>query len=66
MRGLRVSDDRAELSQANISFYLGGQQRDTFSYDAGTDRLSYNSGRLSLGKHTARITATDSAGNTAT
>ena len=61
-----VRDDRAELSRASISFSLDGQQRDTFSYDAGTDRLSYDSGRLSLGKHTATITATDPAGNIAT
>jgi subtilisin family serine protease len=61
-----VSDDRAELARTNISFSLDGQQRDTFSYDAGTDRLSYESARLSLGKHTARITTTDQAGNAAT
>ena len=61
-----MRDGHAELSRDNISFSLDGQERDTFSYDAGTDRLSYASGRLSLGKHTATITATDPAGNTAT
>ena len=60
-----VRDDRAELSQCNISFSLDGQARNTFSYDATTDRFTYNSGQLSIGKHVARITATDAAGNTA-
>ena len=61
-----VRDDRAELSQGDIRFALDGQERSTFSYDAGADRVIFDSGRLSLGKHTARITATDDAGNTIT
>jgi hypothetical protein len=60
-----VRDDRAELSQGNLSFSLDGQERNTFSYDATSDSFTYNSGQLSIGKHVARITATDAAGNTA-
>ena len=61
-----VRDDRAELSRDDIGFSLDARQRDAFSYDAATDRLSYDTGRLSLGKHTASISATDPAGNTTT
>jgi thermitase len=61
-----VADDRTELSQGAISFFLDGRERSTFSYDASTDHLTYQSWRLSLGKHTARITATDDAGNIGT
>ena len=61
-----VADDRTELSQGAIRFFLDGRERSTFSYDASTDHLTYQSGRLSLGKHTARITATDDAGNIGT
>ena len=59
-----VRDDRAELSQGDIRFALDGQDTTAFSYDA--DRLIYDSRRLSVGKHTARVTATDDAGNSAT
>ncbi len=58
-----VRDDRTELSESNLGLALDGQERDTFSYDAGTDRLTYNSERLPLGKHTVAITAADAAGN---
>ncbi len=61
-----VRDDRTELSQGDIRFALDGREKSTFSYDAGADRLIYDSRRLAIGKHTARITATDDAGNTAT
>jgi subtilisin family serine protease len=62
-----VSDDRAELTQGDITFALDGRDRaGAFAYDAGTDRLVYDSARLSTGQHTIKITATDAAGNTAT
>ena len=61
-----VTDDRTELSQGDIRLFLDGRERSTFSYDASTDQLTYQSGRLSLGKHTVRITATDDAGNIGT
>jgi hypothetical protein len=61
-----VRDDRAELTQGDMTLALDGQNRGSFGYDAGTDRLVYDSGRLSLGRHTLKITATDAAGNTTT
>jgi subtilisin family serine protease len=61
-----VRDDRDELSAHNINLVLDGQKRATISYDANTDRLIYDSERLSVGKHKARITAIDAAGNKTT
>src|SRR5918999_1389655 len=58
-----VRDDRDELSQNNISLALDGEARSNISYDASTDRLTYQSARISAGKHTGRIVATDAAGN---
>jgi hypothetical protein len=61
-----VRDDRAELTQGDITLALDGQARTNFAYDASTDRLSYNSTKLKVGKHTIKITAKDDAGNTVT
>jgi thermitase len=61
-----VRDDRAELTLRDMTLVLDGRNQAGFGYDAGTDRLAYDSGRLSLGQHTLKITATDAAGNTAT
>jgi hypothetical protein len=58
-----VRDDRDELSQNNISLALDGEARSNISYDASTDRLTYQSGRLSVGEHTVTINAADAAGN---
>jgi subtilisin family serine protease len=58
-----VRDDRDELSQNNVLFFVDGLEIDAFSYDASTDRLTYQSARISAGKHTGRIVATDAAGN---
>jgi hypothetical protein len=58
-----VRDDRTELSESNIRLALDGRERAGFSYDAGTDRLTYNGGQLSVGNHKVTITATDAAGN---
>ena len=61
-----VRDDCAELTRDDITFALDGQPISTFSYDVvGPDRFVYDSGRLPLGRHTVRITATDDASNTA-
>ncbi len=54
-----VRDDRSELSQDDIRFALDGREKSTFSYDASTDRLTYDSKRLSLGKHTADCISVD-------
>jgi hypothetical protein len=62
----RVSDDRDELSQNNVRFFLDGREIATFSYDASTDQLTYQSTRVSAGKHTGRIVAADAAGNDTT
>jgi hypothetical protein len=40
--------------------------KSTFSYDGVAVRLIYDSGRLLVGRHAVRITATDEAGNTYT
>jgi hypothetical protein len=61
-----VRDDRDELSQNNVRFFVDGRAIITFSYDASTDRLTYQSARVSAGKHTGRIVATDAAGNNTT
>jgi subtilisin family serine protease len=61
-----VRDDRTELSESNIRLALDGQESTGFSYEAGTDRLTYNAARLSFGNHTVTITATDAAGNDTT
>src|SRR5215212_8194160 len=61
-----VRDDRAELTQGDMTLALDGRNQTGFGYDAGTDRLAYDSGRLTLGQHTLKITATDAAGNTTT
>jgi subtilisin family serine protease len=58
-----VRDDRDELSQNNVLFFVDGLEIDAFSYDASTDRLTYQSARISAGEHTGRIVATDAAGN---
>ena len=61
-----VRDNRTELSKSNIRLALDGRERAGFSYDAGTDRLTYNGGQLSVGNHKVTITATDAAGNDTT
>jgi thermitase len=61
-----VRDDRAELTQGDMTLALDGRDQSAFSYDAATDRLTFDSGKLPLGQHTAKITATDAAGNTTT
>lgn len=54
-----VSDAQTDLAKSNIKLFVDGNKKDTFSYDASTDRLSYTSGRLSFGTHTVKIVATD-------
>lgn len=58
-----VSDDRTELTRGDIAFALDGVNRGRFAYNTGTDRLTFESGQLPLGRHTVRITATDEASN---
>ena len=58
-----VCDDRDELSQNNVRFFLDWREMDTFSYAASTGRLTYHCALVSAGRHTSRIVATDAAGN---
>ena len=60
-----MRDERTELTTSDLRLYLDGAARGAFSYDAGTDRLSYTSGKLSLARHTVKIVARDAAGNVA-
>jgi thermitase len=59
-----VRDNSTELAKGDIRFVLDGRARNTFTYNVGTDRFIYDSGRLPVGRHTIKITATDEAGNT--
>ena len=59
-----VADETSELTKADIKLYVDGKAR-AFAYDPATDRLSAVSRRLSYGKHTVRVVATDDAGNSA-
>ncbi len=54
-----VRDDRANLAKRDIKLYMDGQRKTTFSYNRATDRLAYTSGKLTYGRHTVRILATD-------
>ena len=58
-----MRDGLTELAMSDIRLYVDRRQRSTFLYNAGTDRLTYKSGRLSEGRHTVRIIATDAAAN---
>jgi hypothetical protein len=60
-----VRDEPAGLTKNDIRLYLDGVERGASTYDAGTDRLSYTSGKLSYARHTVKIVARDAAGNVA-
>lgn len=59
-----VRDDGTELAKSNIRLYVDGKGGADFTYDAGTDRLSFTTSRLRYDRHTVKITATDAAGKT--
>jgi len=61
-----VTDAETELQQGSVKFSLDGNRRDNFSYDAGTDRLTYTPPRLAFGRHTVEVVAEDAAGNVTT
>jgi thermitase len=62
-----VRDDQPGLTQGDITLAVDGQEEQGgFAYDASTGRLTFDSGKLSLGPHTVEIIATDATGNTAT
>jgi hypothetical protein len=57
-----VNDPETDLSEANISLFMDGKpiRASTFTYDASTDRLTYQPAtHLPSGKHTVKVVATD-------
>lgn len=60
-----VEDNMTNLRKANIKLYLNGTliSASKFDYSAATDKLIYNSPKLSKGKKTVKIVARDAAGN---
>ena len=63
-----VRDDLADLQEADVKLYVAGKliSPTKYGYDASTDALLYNSPRLSRGKKTVKVVATDAAGNIGT
>ncbi len=59
-----VRDSGSNLGKANIKLYVDGRRKGRFSYNSGTDRLTYRGGKLSYKRHTVQVAATDSSGNT--
>lgn len=59
-----VRDPGSNLGKANIKLYGDGRRKGRFSYNSGTDRLTYRSGKLSYRRHTVQVAATDPSGNT--
>jgi hypothetical protein len=58
-------DEPTGLTKNDLRHYLDGVARGAFSYNGGTDRLSYTSGKLSYARHTVKIVARGAAGNVA-
>ncbi len=58
-----VRDERTDLAKANISLFLDGRERESFSYNPSNNRLTFTPHRLPLGAHTVRVVARDAAGN---
>jgi hypothetical protein len=54
-----VRDAETDLTQGHITLAVDGVPKPFFSYDAATDKLTYQSGRLSYGRHTVTVKATD-------
>ena len=61
-----VSDAETDLQQDAIKLSLDGNPRNNFSYNAGTDRLTYIPPRLAFGRHKVEVLAKDEAGNVTT
>jgi hypothetical protein len=54
-----VRDAETDLNQSHISLAVDGAPKPFFSYNAATDTVTYQSGRLSYGRHTVTVRATD-------
>lgn len=63
-----VKDNLTSLRKPNVKLYLAGKpiSPTKYSYSAATDLLTYNSPRLSKGKKTVKVVATDAARNVGT
>ncbi len=63
-----VKDNLTNLSEANVKLYVNGApiSPTKYSYSASTDRLVYKSQKVSKGKKTVKIVATDAAKNVRT
>jgi len=61
-----VRDSVTNLSKYNTKLYFGGKaiSRTSFNYDRIKNLLTYTTPKLSRGKKTVKIVATDAAGNT--
>ena len=62
--GAVVTDAEEDLSADSMDLYVDGRAR-TFDYSRDTGKLIHTSKRLSGGRHTVRVEATDGTGNTA-
>jgi hypothetical protein len=63
-----VRDNLTNLAERNLKLYVAGKliSARKYTYSVATDRLTYNSPRLALGKKTVKIVATDAARNVGT
>ncbi len=61
----RIRDDSGELAARNIKLFVDGKRK-SFRYVAGARDLLSASPKLSRGRHTVKIVATDSLGKSAT
>jgi subtilisin family serine protease len=60
-----VRDNQTNLAKGNIKLYVNGKLISSakYSYSRATDQLVYNSPKLSTGKKTVKVVATDAAKN---
>jgi subtilisin family serine protease len=61
-----VTDAETELRQDSIKLSVDGNRRNGFSYNGGTNRLTYTPPRLAYGRHKVKVVAEDDAGNVTT
>lgn len=61
-----VSDEQSELQKEDIRLFVDGKEKSSFTYNPKNDRLVFDKmEQFGVGKHKAKIKATDEAGNTA-
>lgn len=59
-----VRDAETDLSRSDTMLFVDGRRVEAYGYDRGTDRLGRTVGRLSPGRHTVEVSATDGEGLT--